>query len=413
MHDKELYRHILGLESPWSVAEVKLDTENQQINIYVDHPRGTNFRCPECDSECNEPLPCYDHAPQRQWRHLDSCQFQTILHAKPPRVKCPTHGVKQANVPWAEKGSRFTIFFERFAIDVLLATQTVRGAMSILGTKWDQTWNILQRAVQRGKDRKEAKPLPRIGIDEKAFAKGQSYITLLYDLDASTVEAISDGNDTESGNACFSQLSSAQIQSVQAVAMDMSAAYVKATKQSIPLAEGKIVHDRFHVMQLATKAVDKVRRGEHRQLQQDGDNRLANTKYLWIKSEENLTEKQRSRLDEVFTLRLETGKAWAYKEMLRDLWHHDDAASATTYFKDWYRRVIHTKLKPMKKLAKTIKERIENVVSYCTHGITNAVAEGMNSKIMSIKRRVGGYRNRENFKTAIFFYCGGLHLNPR
>ena len=409
MQDKELYQHILNLESPWSVTEVKLDTENQQINIHVVHPAGTKFCCPECD----ESLPCYDHAPERQWRHLDSCQFQTILYAKVPRVNCPEHGVKQANVPWAEKRSHFTIFFERFAIDVLLATQTVTGTMSILRTKWDQTWNILQRAVQRGKDRKEAKPLPRIGIDEKAFAKGQSYITLLYDLDDSTVEAISDGNDTDSGNACFSQLSSEQIKSVEAVAMDMSAAYVKATKQSIPLAEGKIVHDRFHVMQLATKAVDKVRRGEHRQLKQDDDNRLAKTKYIWIKSQENLTEKQRSLLDEVFTLQLETGKAWAYKEMLRDLWHHDDAASATTYFKDWYRRVIHTKLEPMKKLARTIKERIENVVSYCTHRITNAVAEGMNSKIMSIKRRVGGYRNRENFKTAIFFYCGGLDLYPR
>ncbi len=409
MQDKELYQHILGLELPWSVAEVKLDTENQQINIHVTHPEGTNFCCPQCD----EALACYDHSPERQWRHLDSCQFQTMLRAKVPRVNCPKHGVQQANVPWAAKGSRFTSLFERFAIDVLLATQTVTGAMSILGTKWTQTWNILQRAVQRGKDRKEAKALPRIGIDEKAFAKGQSYITLLYDLDNSTVEAISDGNDTESGNACFSQLSSEQVQSVQAVAMDMSAAYVKATKQSIPLAEEKIVHDRFHVMQLATKAVDQVRRGEHRQLKLDGDNRLAKTKYIWIKSQENLSEKQRSLLEDVFTLQLETGKAWAYKEMLRDLWHHDEAASATTYFKDWYRRVIHTKLEPMKKLARTIKERIENVVSYCTHGITNAVAEGLNSKIMSIKRRVGGYRNRENFKTAIFFYCGGLDLYPR
>jgi len=148
-------------------------------------------------------------------------------------------------------------------------------------------------------------------------------------------------------------------------------------------------------------------------LQREGDRRLAKTRFLWIKSEENLTQKQRCRLDEVFTLQLETGKAWAYKEMLRDLWHHEDAASATTYFKDWYRRVIHTKLKPMKKLARAIKERLKNVVSYCTHGITNAVAEGMNSKIMSIKRRVGGYSNPENFKTAIYFYCGGLDLYPQ
>lgn len=409
MQDKELYQYILGLESPWSVAEVKLDMENQRIEVHVEHPEGTKFCC----SQCDQVLPCYDHAAQRQWRHLDSCQFRTILVAAVPRVKCPRHGVKLVEVPWAEKGSRFTLLFERFAIDVLLATQTVKGAMTILGTGWDQTWNILQRAVRRGQLRKQSKPMPRIGIDEKAFAKGHSYITLLYDLDNSTVEAITDGHDTESGNACFSQLSSDQIASVEAVAMDMSPAYVKAAKQSLPLAEEKIVHDRFHVMQLATKAVDQVRRGEHRQLQKDDDNRLAKTKYLWIKSQENLSEKQQAKLDDVFTLQLQTGKAWAYKELLRDLWHHHDAASATEYFKDWFRRVIHTKLKPMKKVARTIKQRLANVVSYCTHGITNAVAEGINSKIMSIKRRVGGYRNRENFKTAIYFYCGGLDLYPR
>jgi transposase len=321
--------------------------------------------------------------------------------------------VKQVRVPWAEKQSRFTILFERLAIDVLLATQTVTGAMSILRTNWDQTWNLLQRAVRRGQDRKEDKPLPRIGIDEKAFSKGQSYITLLYDLDNSTVEAITDGNNTESGNACFSQLSLEQIASVEAVAMDMSAAYVKAAKQCIPLAEEKIVHDRFHVMQHATKAVDKVRRGEHRRLKKENDHRLSKTRYIWLTSQENLTDKQRVLLEDVFHLRLETGKAWAYKELLRDLWNHDDAASATIYFKDWYRRVIHTKLEPMKKVARMIKERLANVVSYCTHGITNAVAEGINSKIMSIKRRVGGYRNIENFKIAIFFHCGRLDLYPQ
>lgn len=408
MQDKEFYQQILGLQSPWFVADVKLDTENQQVDIHVEHPQGTKFCCPEC----KQSLACYDHASARQWRHLDTMQFKTLLHAAVPRVKCPEHGVKQVSVPWSEKGSRFTLLFERFAIDVLLATQTVSGAMSILQTNWDQTWNVIKRAVQRGQLRKKAKPMPRIGIDEKAFAKGQSYITLLYDLDNSTVEAISDGNNTESGNACFSQLSSDQLESVEAVAMDMSAAFVKAAKQSIPLAEEKIVHDRFHVMQLATSAVDKVRRGEHRQLKHDGDNRLARTKYIWIKSQENLTDKQRELFDEVFHQQLETGKAWGYKEMLRDLWHHDDAATATVYFNQWYRSVIHTKLTPMKNVAKTIKERLANVVSYCTHGITNAVAEGINSKIMAIKRRVGGYRNRDNFKTAIYFYCGGLSLYP-
>lgn len=409
MQDKELYQAILGLVSPWTVSEVDMDIESGEIRVHVSHPRGTKFGCPECERQ----LPCHDHAEARSWRHLDSCQFKTLLIARVPRVNCPEHGVRNVSVPWAEKSSRFTFLFERLAIDVLLATQTVKGAMGILRTTWDETWYFVQRAVRRGQDRKEAKLLPRIGIDEKAFAKGHDYVTLLYDLDESTVEAISDGHDTEAGIACFSQLSSEQMASVEAVAMDMSPAYVKAAKQTIPLAELKIVHDRFHVMQLVTKAVDSVRRGEHRSLMLEDDNRLAKTKYIWITNQENLTEKQDALLNEVFTVKLETGKAWAYKEMLRELWDHADAASATAYFKDWYRRVIHTKLGPMKKVARTIKERLENVVSYCTHGITNGVAEGLNSKIMSIKRRVGGFRNRENFKTAIFFYCGGLDLYPR
>ena len=409
MQDRELYQEILGLKSPWSVSQVTLNLEQQQVDVFVEHPSGTKFCCPEC----SEALPCYDHTSERQWRHLDSCQFKTLLHARIPRVNCPQHGVKQVQVPWAAKGSRFTILFERFAIQVLLATQTVTGAMSILRTKWDQTWSIVERAVARGKERKESQAVPRLGIDEKAYLKGQSYITLLYDLDNSTVEAISDGNDTESGIACLSQLSEAQIQSVEAIAMDMSAAYVKAAKHVIPLAENKIVHDRFHVMQMATKAVDKVRRGEHRQLMTDGDDSLSKTKYVWLTSFENLTEKQQTLFDAAYARQLQAGKAWSYKEMLRDLWGQKTSASATTFFNDWYRRVIHTKLEPMRAVAKSIKERLRNVVSYCTHKITNAVAEGMNSKIMSIKRRVGGFRNRENFKTAIFFYCGGLSLDPQ
>jgi transposase len=409
MQDKELYQQILGLASPWTVECVKLDVEASEILVKVEHPRGTKFCCPQCDKL----LPCYDHGEERRWRHLDSCQFKTILSAKVPRVNCPEHGVKTVSVPWAEGSSRFTILFERFAIDLLQETQNVKGSMKILSLKWDATWGILERAVERGKLRKEASPLPRIGIDEKAFKKGHSYLSLIYDLDNSTVEAISEGNDTNAAVACFSQLTEGQIASVEAIAMDMSSAYVKAAKQVIPLAESKIVHDRFHVMQLVNKAVDKVRKKEHRSLLSEGDKRLSGTKYVWLRSFENQTIQQEARFNEIYDHTLETSKAWCQKETLRDLWSQTDASTAIKFFKEWYRSVIHTKLEPMKAVARTIKDRLDNVVSYCTHGITNSVAEGMNSKIMSIKRRVGGFRNVENFKTAIFFYCGGLDLYPR
>ena len=176
-------------------------------------------------------MDCYDHSSPRTWRHLDTMQFRTMLHAEVPRVDCPEHGFLQTNVPWADPKSRFTLLFERFAIDLLLAIQNVKGAQTILKTGWEQTWHILTRAVERGRVRKSALPMPRIDFDEKSFAKGQNYITLLYDLDRSTVKAISDG-------------------------CDVGAALAKSAMVNIPLAEEKIVHDRFHVMTLATEAVD-------------------------------------------------------------------------------------------------------------------------------------------------------------
>jgi transposase len=112
-------------------------------------------------------------APRCRWRHSDSCQFKTLLIAAPPRIKYPTHGVKNAALPWAEKSSRFTtIMFERFAIDLLMAAQTVKGAKGILRASWDETWHILKKAVARGQARKTDKVMPRPGIDEKAFRKG-------------------------------------------------------------------------------------------------------------------------------------------------------------------------------------------------------------------------------------------------
>jgi len=157
-------------------------------------------------------------------------------------------------------------------------------------------------------------------------------------LDTSTVEAISDRNATESGNAYFTQLSQSQRDSVEAIAMDMSAAFVKADETNIALTETKIVHDRFPIMKPATEAVDKVRRSERRQLTKDGNRRLSGTRYRWLTSRENLTEWQKGRFEEAFKLELETGKSWAYTEMLRDLWHQVDTQSATAFINNCYNR---------------------------------------------------------------------------
>ncbi|WP_206036048.1 transposase [Crateriforma spongiae] len=150
-----------------------------------------------------------------------------------------------------------------------------------------------------------------IAIDEKTLGKGPNYTTLIDDLDRSTVEAISGGIDTASENACFSLLSPQQRESVEAIAMNMSAAIVKSAKQHISLAKTKIVHNRFHAMKLVGESGGKVRRGEHRPLKQEGDGRLIGTRYLWLTNQENLTEDQKARFGLVYKQELEAGKAWA------------------------------------------------------------------------------------------------------
>ena len=185
MDSVELYRQLLGLTAPWTVEHVELDMAKKHVEVHVGHSAGQRFACPECGRE----LGVYDHLAERVWRHLDSCQFLTYLHARPPRVSCPEHGVHQVTLPWAQSGSRFTNLFEALAIDVLLAAN-VKKAAEILRITWDEAWHLMERAVLRGRVAKNDEIPKQIGIDEKAIAKGHRYMTLVCDLEESTVEYI-------------------------------------------------------------------------------------------------------------------------------------------------------------------------------------------------------------------------------
>jgi transposase len=167
-------------------------------------------------------------------------------------------------------------------------------------------------------------------------------------------------------------------------------------------------------MQQLGRAVDAVRKQEHRALRADGDDALLRTKYLWLHSQENLSDEKRAQLDALLSRAdLETGRAWALKEALRRLWHYRSEAWAMKHWRRWYFWATHSRLAPMIKAARTLKSHLTNIMTFFMHRITNAVAEGLNSKIQTIKQKACGYRNRDNFRTAIFFHCGGLSLYPR
>jgi len=409
MRDTELYQRVLGLTEPWSVERVDLNVVSRRVDVWVEHAAGVSWPCPQC----RQLLAGYDHAEERIWRHLDTCQFETYVHARIPRVQCPTHGVLNVAVPWAEARSRFTLLMECLIINVLRECSTVSGACTLVNISWDEAFGVMQRAVARGQARKQDLPIAHLGVDEKAFRKGHSYMTVVCDLDRSTVEYVAEDRTTESLAGYYRSLPVERRQGIEAVAMDMWEAYVKATLEAVPLAADKIVFDRFHIMQHLNDAVDKVRRQEHRTLSAEGCDTLKGTKYWWLYGYENVPDKHLRAFEAVRDQNLKTSRAWAIKETLRELWDYRSVAWARKFFKRWFGWARRSKLTPIKKVAAMLARHLENVLTYCTHRITNGVAEGLNSKIMTIKRKACGYRNRENFKTAIYFFCGGLDLYPR
>ena len=314
-------------------------------------------------------------------------------------------------LPWAEGHARFTSLFERLAIDVLRET-SVQGGTAILRITGEEAWGIISRAVERGRAAKEQRIVPTIGVDEKAAAKGQRYITLVCDLERATVEYIGDDRREASLDAYYEGLNKPQLDGIQAVAMDMWQPFIDSTMSHVPAAAEKIVFDRYHIAQHMGKAVDTVRKQENRDLRAVGDETLVGSKYLWLYRGENLPEKHHDWFAVLRAANLKTGRAWAIGESLRGLWDYMTKGWAMRFCKRWYFWATHSRLTPVIEVAQMIRNHLPNLMTYFDHRITNAVSEGLNSKIQTIKKMACGYRNRENFKTAIFFHCGGLHLYP-
>jgi transposase len=407
MRDTELYYHILGLKPPWTVAKVELSMKEHQVDVWVEHPEATLWKCPVCKKE----MSLYDHSEERVWRHLDTCGFKTILHARPPRVDCPDHGVKQVILPWAEDHSRFTAIFECFAINVLLESN-IQGGSEILKISWDEAWNIAARAVERGLMTKEIMIIPFLAIDEKSVKKGHNYITIVTDLLRGKVIHVSHGRSKESLDAYFRTLTPEQLDGIQAIAIDMCEYFFNSIVENVPGGKDKIVFDRYHLMTHMLKAVDEVRKKENFQLCSDGNTSLVKSRYMWLYSKENLPDRYEKRFKTLKGINLKTGRAYAIKENLRELWNCESIIDAKSHWKHWFTWAIHSRLEPVKEVAHTIRSHLHNVMTYFTHRITNAVSEGMNSVIQMIKQRACGFKNEEHFKTAILFHCGDLNLYP-
>jgi len=406
MRDKELYAQILGIRYPWIVGEVELHLQEGEVIVHLELAPDYTLTCPLC----GKASPGYDTR-RRRWRHLNTCQYRTVLVADVPRVECEEHGVHQIDVPWSERGARFTALFEALAID-WMKEASLSAVRRLLGISWDEAAGIQERAVHRGLERRGAVSPKRIGVDETSFQKGHEYVTVVSDQESTNVLYVADDRKQGSLDGFYSNLSKEQRSEIESVSMDMWAPYIASTQAYVPGAEEKIAFDKFHVAKHLGEAVDKVRRLEHKALAEQGCDALKGTRYLWLRNAEKLSPQRWADLKVLRRRTLKTAEAWAVKEMAMSLWGYKTRTWARKAWKQCLQWAKMTDLGPVISVAGMLERHLEGILNAIVLKATNALAEGINSRIQRIKRMACGFRNRERFRQAILFHLGGLDLYP-
>lgn len=397
MRDTDLFSSLLGLNDSWEVTSVEFEPEKSRVEIRVSHVGVLS--CPVCGAACS----LYDQSDERSWRHLDTMRNATFVIARIPRSKCPTHGVKQIDVPWASRKSRFTYGMEEWVIEVLQLTKSQARTGRMLCLSANQVHDIMHRAVKRGLERRKLDVIPHLGIDEKSFQR-RDFATILCDLTGKRVLEVERGHKEESARKAFAVLPYRGM--VKTVCMDMSEAYKKAASSGMGVAE--VVHDRFHVAALLSAAVDETRRAEVKKRPE-----LKDSRYVWLKNPENLTDKQKTSFDLLVGTELKTAEAYAFKQVFKSFFEQETPAQAMEFFIDWYDEVQKRNLPRMKKCAHTLATNINGLLAAVKWRLTNAYAESVNASIQEVKTVARGFRQFESFRVAILFFLGKLELNPR
>jgi transposase len=402
MKDTTLYEAILGLRTPWSVKTVELSLEEKRVVVEVELKRGQVWADPT-DSGKRAHINGWS---ERQWRHLDTCQFETIIKARVPQLKYSNGTVEELAVPWAERYSRVTRLMEGFVVKLLQVCPTTKGVCEITGLAWSTINSIMVSAVNRGMLRRSEDPVPHLGIDEKSTERGQTYASILTDIDRSRVLDVVRERTIKASKSLLGTLSLTQCASVEAEAMDMWGPYMTATTACLPHAD--IVHDRFHVSKYLGKAIDKVRYQEHRNL--GNKSPLKGSKYAWLTTYADGRSSEAVAFRALNQLNLKTSRAWRIKETFMQFWSYRYKGAAKRFFDAWSNNAMRSRLEPVKKVVKMLRKHEKGLLNYSQHRISNACAEGFNSAIQLIKANARGFRNFSNYRARILFHCGKLDL---
>jgi transposase len=397
MDANALFTMALGLSSPWEVKELVFTAESRRLDIRIDFPRGSSFPCPEC----GEPSKVHD-TEEKSWRHLDFFQHSAYLTARVPRCRCDQHGVKQVHVPWARPGSGFTLLFEALLM-ALMREMPVKAVARIVGEHDTRLWRLVDHHVEEARQRVDMSAVKAVAVDETAARRGQDYVSLFMDLDRRRLLFGTEGRDQETVEAFRKDLEAhgGSAERITEACCDMSQAFILGLEAQFPNA--RLTFDRFHVMQLANKGVDDVRRMEARERPE-----LKRSRYVWLKNRSNLSTRQRERLQELQGMNLETAEAYRMRLTLQDFYEQANPRAAAMFLADWCEMVLASGLEPMKKVARTLMDHAEGVLRWFWSGFSNGLLEGINSLIQAAKAKARGYRTTRNLLNIAYLIAGKL-----
>ena len=404
MNGNDIIALGLGLQAPWQIAGQMLDTGKSphELRLTIQARRGTRYPCPVCGA-CS---PAHDFK-EMTWRHLNFFQHHCYITASVPRIRCPEHGVKRIEVPWARKGSKFTLLFEQAAM-LLVREMPVLTTANILGMDDKRLWRILLHHIGTAMSRLNLAGLKAFSLDETKSRKGHRYVTVFIDLDRKerpVVFAI-----PGKGKAAFTDhlvARGGKAEKVVEVVSDMSGSFIAGVKTHF--ANSSLTVDWFHVVQLFTRAVDEVRRAESKELSLPKASRWATLK----KAEGHFTEAQLDALAELVAMDFHTAKAWRVKEWLRWV-RRATTVRAAKWRLTWFAHLAGSliagikMLQPVRKALNTVVKYRDAILARWESGHNNARIEALNGIFQAAKCRARGYRNDQTFISIIYLLAAPI-----
>jgi len=406
MKSEEIFATAIGIQSPWYIKSVQLEIEKGELNIEIDFPKGSEFQYIDEETGEIQYYKAYDTS-VKTWRHMNFFQYRCYLKARIPRVQIQNGKVKQIKASWEGNTSGFTLLFEAFVIQ-LAKVMTVHQLCDIIGSYDAKIWNILHSYTEECREYCDFSGVKNIGIDETAARRGHDYVTLFVDLDEKKTIFVTEGKSNETVIEFTKDLKehNGNAENIKNVSCDMSPAFIKGITENMPNAE--IVFDKFHIIKIINEAVDNVRKQEVK-----SNPLLKDTKFVFLKNQENHTQKQKEKYAEIkmSKLNIKTFKAMQIRESFQQLYLCENKEMFEPLLKKWYWWATHSRIAEIKEVAKTIKKHWTGIVNWAKKQITNGILEGFNSLFQAAKAKARGYKRTKTIKAIIYILTGKMDFS--